>query len=121
MPRRTCSVCSDARREEIDAAIHAGLYTSEIAHSFGLTQPTIAGHRRSAHHRLHPRPVSTGPHDADSLLTRIEEVLGDPAALAALRIAAYALDPAQKRLFIAELRRRSGRVAEHIPARLEVA
>ncbi len=117
MPRRTCSVCSDARREEIDAAIHAGLYTSEIARSFGLTRPTIAGHRRSAHHRLHPRRVAGGPHTASSLLTRIEDSLGDTVAVAALRIAAYALPPAERRLFIAELRRRSGKVAAREPAR----
>ncbi len=120
MPKR-CSVCEHDLREEIDRAIHRGLYTSEIAHSFGFTPPTIAGHRRSAHHLLHPRPVAGGPHTASSLLKKIEDSLGDTAAVAALRIAAYALPPAERRLFIAELRRRSGKVAEHIPARLEVA
>ncbi len=116
MPKR-CSVCTSDLREEIDAAIHRGLYTSAIAVRFGFTGPTITGHRRSGHHLLQPRRVSTGPHTAASLLKRIEECLGDTAALAALRIAVFALPPPEKRLFIAELRRRSGRVAEHVPVR----
>lgn len=118
---RTCSVCKHERRVEIDRAIHAGLYSSKIGRRFNLSKPTVTGHRRSGHHLLQPRRVYTGPHTAESLLARIEESLGDPDALAALRVAASALPAYEKRLFIAELRRRSGRVAEHIPARLEVA
>ncbi len=113
MPK-TCSVCTSDRRVEIDRAIHAGLYTSEIARRFGFTQPTITGHRRSGHHLLQPRRVSSGPHTAESLLKRIEECLGDPDALAALRVAASALPPPEKRVLIAELRRRALGVAEHV-------
>jgi len=114
---RACSVCEHDQREEIDRAIHRGAYSSEIAVSFGLTKPTISGHRRSGHHLLHPRRVSSGPHNAASLLRRIESNLGDPDALAALRIAVSALPAPEKRLLMEGLRSRSGRVAEHIPAR----
>lgn len=117
MPRRTCSVCTSDRRVEIDAAIHRGLFTSEIARRFGFTTPTITGHRRSGHHLLQPRRVSSGPHNASSLLTRIEANLDDPDALAALRIAVGSLAPAEKRVLVAALRRRSGKVAEHVPVR----
>jgi hypothetical protein len=112
---KPCSVCTSDRREEIDRAIHSGIYTSEIGRLFGFTKPTITGHRRSGHHLLQPRRVSSGPHTARTLLTRISECLGDPDALAALRVAVSALDRAEKRVLLAELRRRSGRVAEHVP------
>ncbi len=114
MPK-TCSVCTSDRREEIDRDIHQGLYTSEIARRFGFTTPTITGHRRSGHHLLQPRRVPTGPHTARTLLTRISECLGDPDALAALRVAVSALDRAEKRVLLAELRRRSGKGEEHVP------
>jgi hypothetical protein len=103
---------------EIDAALLGGDLTRIVAERFdGLSYPQVKGHRRSAHH-LRRSPLqrdSRQPHDADSLLKRIESNLGDPDALAALRVAVSALDRDAKRLFIAELRRRSGKGAEHVP------
>ncbi len=116
MPK-ICSVCSHERRVEIDRAIHQGLYTSEIGRLFDLSKPTVTGHRRSGHHLLQPRRVYTGPHTARTLLTRISECLGDPDALAALRVAVSALPPPEKRVLLAELRRRALGVAEHAPVR----
>ncbi len=124
MPR-TCSVCSDSRRLEIDRAIHSGIYTSEIARRFGFSKPTITGHRRSAHHLLQtPRQRdSRQPHTAASLLKRIEANLDDGAALGDLRIAASTLPHGERRLLVQELRLRAGRgvVAEHVPVSRRVA
>lgn len=123
MPK-ICSVCSHERREEIDFAIHQGLYTSEIGRRFGLTTPTITGHRRSAHHLLlTPRQGSSGPHDAESLLKRIEANLDDHEAMRALRLAVRMLPPEEKRVLVAALRSRAGRskVAEHVPVSRRVA
>lgn len=112
MPK-TCSVCEHELRTEIDAAIVQGGTSRAVAERFGLSKPTITGHRRSGHHHLqtpHQRDTAT-PHDAASLLRRIEECRGDHEAIGGLRIAVSALPAAEKRLFIAGLRRRAGRVA----------
>ncbi len=118
MPK-PCSVCTSDRREEIDRAIHSGIYTSEIGRLFGFTKPTITGHRRSGHHLLQPRRVSSGPHTAESLLKRIEECLGDDSALKDLRIAVRMLPTGERLLLTQELRRRAGRgkVPEPVPVR----
>lgn len=113
---RTCSVCEHPSREEIDAAIHAGLYSSEIGRLFGFTKPTVTGHRRSGHHLLQPRRVSTGPHTASTLLTRISECRGDHEALQDLRIAVGTLPPEERRRLVEALRSRAGlgKVAEPV-------
>ncbi len=106
---RTCSVCKHERRVEIDAALHAGTYTSEIGRRFGFTTPTVTGHRRSGHHLLQPRRASSGPHNARSLLQRILENRDDDEALRSLRLAVRMLPTGERRRLVAELRRRSGR------------
>jgi DNA-binding transcriptional ArsR family regulator len=108
-------------REEIDRDIHRGLYTSVIARRFGLSKPTVTGHRRSGHHLLQPRRVYTGPHTAESLLARIEECRGDDQAMRALRIAVGTLPPGERRLLVEELRRRAGKDPEPVLARVEAA
>ncbi len=106
---RTCSVCKHERRGEIDAALHAGLYSSEIGRRFGLSKPTVTGHRRSGHHLLQPRRVYTGPHDAASLLRRISDSRGDDEAMRSLRLAVRMLPTGERRILVEELRLRSGR------------
>jgi hypothetical protein len=116
---KPCSVCTSERREEIDRDIHRGVSTSEIGRRFGFSEPTVKGHRRSAHHLLQtPRQGSTGPHDAESMLKRIEHCLDDGDALADLRIAVFTLPPEEKRVLVAALRSRAGRgkVAEPVLA-----
>lgn len=107
--RKNCAVCEHERKIAIDAAIHRGDLTRAVAEAFGLSKPTITGHRRSGHHLLHPRRVDTGPHTARSLLRRIEGCLGDAEQLRDLRLAVLTLPPGERRLLIEGLRLRAGR------------
>lgn len=108
----TCSVCRHPRREEIDFALHHGDTSRAVGQAFGLSKPTITGHRRSGHHLLQtPRQGASGPHTAASLLTRIEECLDDPEKLRDLRLALTTLPHRERRLLIEGLRlRAAGRV-----------
>ena len=117
MPRR-CSVCEHDLREEIDRDIHLGDLTRAIGERFGLSGPMVKAHRRSGHHIVGstPRPWIS-PNTASDLLTKIEANLDDADAVRDLRIAVSALPAAERRLFVAGLRRRSGRDAAREPAR----
>jgi hypothetical protein len=105
-------------REEIDYAILQGGTSRAVGEAFGLSKPTITGHRRSGHHlRRSPLQRDTRtPHDASTLLTRISECRGDHEALQDLRLAASTLQPVEKRILIAELRMRAGKVAARMAA-----
>ncbi len=119
MPK-SCSCCEHPRRVEIDYAILQGDTSRAVGEAFGLSKPTITGHRRSGHHLLQtPRQGAGGPHDADSLLRRISDCRGDDEALADLRIAVLTLPKVERIILVQELRRRSGR--GKVPARMKVA
>jgi hypothetical protein len=61
-------------------------------------------------------------HTAESLLKKIEASLDDGDSLRDLRIAAFMLPTGERRILVAELRRRAaGRVAEHVPVSRRVA
>lgn len=117
MPK-TCAVCRHPGRVEIDSALLNGEPTRSVAEAFGLSEPTVKGHRRSAHHlRRSPLQRDTRqPHTAASLLARIEECRGDDEALRGLRLAVRMLPPEEKRVLVAALRSRAGRgkVAEPV-------
>jgi hypothetical protein len=95
---------------EIDRAIHHGDASRAVGERFGLTKPTVTGHRRSGHHLLQtPRQRNTGtPHTAATLLRRIADSRGDHEAMLDLRLAASTLPHGERRRLIEELRRRAG-------------
>lgn len=120
---RTCSVCNHERRVEIDFRLLAGGTSRAVGEAFGLSKPTITGHRRSGHHLLQsPLQRNTRtPHDAASLIQRILENRGDDDAIKDLRIATSMLPHSERRLLVEELRRRAGKVPEHVPVSRRVA
>lgn len=120
MPK-TCSVCNHPQKVEIDFALHHGDTTRSVGERFGLSKPTITGHRRSGHHRLQTPRRETTPHTAAGLMARIGMNLDDPEKLRDLRLALTTLPMGERRILIEELRRRSGRVAEHVPVSRRVA
>lgn len=110
MPKR-CSCCDHPQKVDLDFAILQGDTSRAVGEAFGLSKPTITGHRRSGHHLLQtPRQGAGGPHDADSLLRRIEDLRGDHDALRDLRLAVATLRPGERSILIEELRRRAVRV-----------
>ncbi len=123
MPKR-CSCCEHPQRVEIDAALLQGGTSRAVGQRFGLSKPTITGHRRSGHHLLQtPRQGAGGPHNAESLLTRIEDLRGDDEAMRSLRLAVSTLPPGERRRLVEGLRLRAGRgeVEQPVSARMAAA
>lgn len=122
MPKR-CSACEHEQRVDLDAALLSGEPTRAVSDRFdGLTHPTVKAHRRSGHPLVGRTPRRrTSPHNAESLLKKIEANLEDAEAVTDLRLAVLLLPHGERRLLVAALRRRAGRVAEHAPVSRRVA
>jgi phosphoserine phosphatase len=74
---RTCTVCKNPRRPEIDAALLAGVAFRNIAKQFGLSTGTVFRHRRHVGQALAKAEKANEIARGNALVARLNELAAD--------------------------------------------